>query len=138
MPIRPALRWLYPFDWPQLSASVRFRRAGGRCEACGRQHGAEVAVIGSMWLDPEMGVWRDASGRRAILPRVPRVARLTRTVTACCHVDHDPQNNAGRNLRAWCQSCHLRHDREEHRRRRRVTYRARRALGDLFLGPYRA
>ncbi|MET0527755.1 MAG: hypothetical protein ABW003_05310, partial [Microvirga sp.] len=24
-------------DWPQLSAEIRFRRAGGRCEACGRR-----------------------------------------------------------------------------------------------------
>jgi hypothetical protein len=30
------------------------------------------------------------------------------------------------------------HDREEHLRRRGMTYRARRALGDLFTGPYRA
>ena len=30
MPIRPEYRWLYPIDWPQLSAMVRFARAGGR------------------------------------------------------------------------------------------------------------
>jgi hypothetical protein len=29
------------------------------------------------------------------------------------------------------------HDREEHLRRRAVTYRGRRALGDLFMGPNR-
>ena len=32
MPIRPEYRWLYPIDWPQLSAMIRFARAGGRCE----------------------------------------------------------------------------------------------------------
>jgi len=28
------------------------------------------------------------------------------------------------------------HDREEHQRRRWLTFRRRKALGDLFLGPY--
>jgi hypothetical protein len=41
-------------------------------------------------------------------------------------------------LRALCQRCHMIHDRPEHLRRRRITWRARRALGDLFLGPYRS
>ena len=27
MPIRPEYRWLYPIDWPQLSAVIRFERA---------------------------------------------------------------------------------------------------------------
>ena len=37
MPIRPQLRWLYPIDWPQLSALIRFDRSKGRCEGCGRR-----------------------------------------------------------------------------------------------------
>jgi hypothetical protein len=60
----------------------------------------------------------------------------TRVVLACAHVDHDPTNNRPRNLRAFCQRCHLLHDREEHRKRRRLTLLMRRALGDLFLGRY--
>jgi hypothetical protein len=40
MPIRPELRPRYPADWPQISRRVRFERAGGRCEACGRPPGA--------------------------------------------------------------------------------------------------
>ena len=27
MPIRPQFKWLYPIDWPQLSAVIRFQRA---------------------------------------------------------------------------------------------------------------
>jgi hypothetical protein len=38
MPIRPENRWLYPIDWEQLSASVRFKRTGSRCDHCGRPH----------------------------------------------------------------------------------------------------
>src|SRR5262245_15152533 len=38
--------------------------------------------------------------------------------------------------RGLCQRCHLLHDRPEYRRRIRLTLRRRRALGDLFAGPY--
>jgi len=52
MPIRPENRWLYPIDWQQLSATVRFRRAGARCEQCGRPHLRRVAHLGDgRWWD---------------------------------------------------------------------------------------
>jgi nucleoid DNA-binding protein len=38
MPIRRDLRCLYPPHWPELSRRIRFERAGGRCQACGRPH----------------------------------------------------------------------------------------------------
>jgi hypothetical protein len=46
MPIRPEFRWLYPIDWPQLSALIRFKRARGCCEGCGRLHGQIVFHLG--------------------------------------------------------------------------------------------
>ena len=46
MPIEAELRGFYPIDWPQLSRSVRFRRAKGRCEHCGRAHGKMVHHLG--------------------------------------------------------------------------------------------
>jgi hypothetical protein len=63
--------------------------------------------------------------------------RNTRVVLATAHRDHDPTNNSPRNLVAFCQRCHLEHDRQEHRRRRWLTLFRRKALGDLFLGRYR-
>ena len=63
-------------------------------------------------------------------------ARTTRGILATAHLDHDPTNNPPRNLAALCQRCHILHDGEEHLRRRWLTYRMRRALGDLFTGPY--
>lgn len=45
MPIRREHRFFYPIDWPQLSAMVRFRRAGGRCEGCGRPHGQMSTIL---------------------------------------------------------------------------------------------
>jgi hypothetical protein len=64
--------------------------------------------------------------------------RKTRVVLAAAHLDHDPRNNRLRNLKSLCQRCHLIHDRPHHLVQRRITYLLRRALGDLFLGPYLA
>ena len=55
MPIRPEFKWLYPLDWPQLSAVIRFERAKGRCEICGRPHGQQVRHLGDgRWFDEEL------------------------------------------------------------------------------------
>ena len=141
MPIRPEYRWLYPIDWPQLSALIRFERAKGRCEGCGRPHGRFVCHLGDgRWWDPERGTWRDGQGRalrRVDTENLLALISTTRVVLATAHRDHDPTNNRSRNLVAFCQRCHLLHDREEHRRRRWLTLFKRKALGDLFLGRYR-
>lgn len=148
MPIRPDHRWLYPIDWRELSALVRFSRARGCCEQCGRPHGQVVAHLGDgRWWDAARGCWRDARGRRTRVAPNPQLRlealagnaapTTTKVVLATAHLDHDPGNNHPRNLAALCQRCHLAHDRAEHRRRRWTTLFRRRALGDLFLGAYR-
>ena len=142
MPIRPEYRWLYPIDWVQLSTLIRFERAKGRCQGCGRPHGRFVCHLGDgRWWDAERHVWRDGAGRRVRpAPEVENLqaqVRTTRVVLATAHRDHDPTNNRPRNLVAFCQRCHLIHDREEHRRRRWLTLFRRKAVGDLFLGRYR-
>ena len=141
MPIRAQYRWLYPIDWAQISVAIRFGRAKGRCEQCGRPHGRRVIHLGDgRWWDEEASAWRNGRGRmltRLAAPVAGETALLTTQVfLAAAHLDHDPGNNRLRNLRAFCQRCHLLHDREEHRRRRRLTLRKRNALGDLFSGPY--
>ncbi len=125
----------------QLSAVIRFQRAGGRCEACKRPHGQSVFHLGDgRWWDGEGGTWRDGGGRRVRpAPGVDDVfgrVRRTRVVLAAAHRDHDTSNNANANLAAFCQRCHMIHDRPEHRRRRWQTLFRRKALGDLFGGPY--
>ena len=127
MPIRRELRWLYPIDWPQLSALVRFGHAKGCCERCGRPHGRTVHHLG------------DGRGREIAPPAYAEYKRLRRTkvVLAAAHLDHDPSNNRPRNVRALCRRCHLPHDRPHHLARARLTVLMRRALGALFLGPYR-
>lgn len=141
MPIRPELRFHYPIDWPIISRSVRFERAGGRCESCRRPHGETVLqYLDGRWHDTAAGCWRNDHGRRVAAPH-PDLCEFCvpkKVVTAACHRNHRPDDCRPRNLAAWCGRCHLRHDRPEHLRRRRLRYLAQRALGDLFLGPYPA
>ena len=140
MPIRPQHRWLYPIDWPQLSAWVRFTRAARRCECCGRPHGKVVAHLGDgRWWDEQAGTWRSGRGRPLSglpSPTSGLPVKWTKVVLATAHLNHNPGDNRPQNLKAWCQRCHLIHDRQEHLRQRRLTYRKRKALGDLFSGRY--
>jgi hypothetical protein len=139
MPIRAAFRALYPPDWQALSRRVRFERANGRCQGCGRQHMAEVRCLpDGRWFDETGPAWRDRRGRPARWPDLVDAARArrTRVVLAAAHLDNNPANNRLANLRSLCQRCHMLHDRPFHLMQRWLTYRRRWALGDLFLGPY--
>ncbi len=141
MPIRREHRFFYPIDWPQLSAVIRFTRAKGRCEGCGRLHGARVLCLSDgRWWDAEAGRWRDGRGRAVNNPPTAEDMaaglRVTKVVLAAAHRDHDTANNTPGNLAAWCQRCHMVHDRPEHQRRRWATLFRRKAIGDLFHGRY--
>jgi hypothetical protein len=141
MPIKPELRWFYPADWAQISRRVRFERAGGTCEGCGRPHGETVRCLpDGRWFDGTRHTWRSDRGRPSRWPDLEDAVQMrqTRVILAAAHLDHDPSNNRLRNLKSLCQRCHLIHDRPHHLARRRITYLLRRALGDLFLGPYSA
>ena len=141
MPIKPELQGFYPIDWEQLSKEIRFKRARGRCEHCGRPHGQVISHLGDgRWFDAEQETWRDGQGRAIdwLDYRDYRgVLKQTKVILATAHLDHNPGNNRPRNLKALCQRCHLGHDRNEHRKQTRITVRQRRALGDLFTGPYK-
>jgi hypothetical protein len=45
MPIWPELRPLYPPHWRELSSHVRFERAGGKCQRCGRPQLAHLRCL---------------------------------------------------------------------------------------------
>ena len=139
MPIKPQHRLQYPFDWPIIAAAVKLGRAKGRCECCRRRHGDRIRQLpDGRWFDADARAWRDDQGAIAPDPTLFEVALIVvkRVVLAACHVNHDRANCSDNNLAGWCGRCHLRHDKPEHLRQRRLTYRARRALGDLFEGPY--
>jgi hypothetical protein len=141
MPIRPELRPLYPPHWRELSSHVRFERAEGRCQRCGRPHLALLRCLpDGRWFDEQAATWRDRRGRPARWPDLMETTRfrVTRVVLAAAHLDSDPTNNRPKNLRALCQRCHMLHDRPHHLAQRWITYRRRLAVGDLFLGLYPA
>lgn len=58
----------------------------------------------------------------------PSQVAIVTVFLAAAHLDHDPTNNRPRNLKALCQWCHLRRDREYHWQTRRSRW----AIGDLF------
>ena len=100
MPIRPELRPLYPPHWRELSSHVRFERAEGRCQRCGRPHLVLVRCLpDGRWFDDQAATWRDRRGRPARWPdlvEAPRF-RMTRVVLAAAHLDSDPTNNRLKN-----------------------------------------
>lgn len=107
MPIRPEFRWLYPIDWPQLSAMVRFQKAKGRCRQCQRPHGRMVCHLGDgRWWDDERRRWRNDFGKTVsglpacdeLFPQITGLLiRITNVFLATAHLDHNPGNSGG----AW-------------------------------------
>src|SRR3954452_8715517 len=80
MPIKAEMRWFYPIDWPQLSRHVRFERAGGVCQGCGRPHGAIIRVLpDGRWHDDARQTWRNYRGRPARWPDIKEAARIRQT-----------------------------------------------------------
>lgn len=140
MPIRREHRFFYPIDWRELPAVTRFGRAKGHCEGCGRPHGQMVFHLGDgRWWDAEEGAWRDGHGQPLTTPPMPEELptrlRTTRVVLATAHRNHDTADNRPANLAAWCQRCHMIHDRPEHIRRRWLTVCGGRRLVTCFAVP---
>ena len=119
MPIRPENRKRYPADWPAISWVIRWVRALGRCEClgeCGRFH-----------------EW-DPIGRCDNYNGTPNPVTHSTVVLTVAHLDHTPENCHPANLRAMCQGCHLRYDRDHHAETRRTTLAAQRvARGEIAL-----
>ena len=110
MPIKPEMRGFYPSDWPQISRRVRFERAAGICQGCGRPHGTKIRCLpDGRWFDPTQRIWRNGRGRPARWPDLVETAQVrhTRVVLAAAHLDHNPRNNRRRNLKSLCQRCHM-------------------------------
>ena len=92
----PMRRDEYPRDWKQKSDSIRFGRAGGRCECegeCGAGH----------------------EGRCEARHGQPHPVTASKVVLTTAHLDQEPRNCDPANLRAMCQRCHLAYDAEQHR-----------------------
>ena len=144
MPIRPENRSRYPADWKAISKATR-DKANNRCEQCGVGNGA---MIYRGWHE-KMPAWRYESdtvfecSRCAIdgseLPGTTwddfEVARGTvKVLLTVAHLDHQPENCAPENLRAWCQRCHNAYDAPMRAAGIKARARIARASGDLLEG----
>lgn len=95
----------------------------------------------------ELGYWRD--GAWVPLPRTLRDAGYDRPgqIVACsdgpdikiimivltiAHLDHQPENCADDNLRAWCQRHHLAYDADHHKANAYRTLKDKACTDDLF------
>jgi hypothetical protein len=87
MPIKPENKHRYPKDWKQIRERI-LARATGRCEG-----------------SPDFPHCRAANRERHPETR-------SRVVLTVAHLDHVPENCALKNLKAWCQRCHLNYDRK--------------------------
>lgn len=137
MPIKPENRHRYPPDWPDIRAAV-LERAGHRCERCKAPDRQRIARGGGddegTYMLDTAEVFDAETGERLgqIHMASYQVKRMTLVVLTVAHLDHQPENCQMANLRAWCQRCHLAHDREHHKRSAWLTRRARSGTPDLF------
>jgi len=89
MPIRPENKSRYPDDWTDIVASIR-ERSGNRCEG-----------------SPAYPDCRAANGE-------PHPVTGSKVVLTTGHLDHTPENCDPKNLKHWCQRCHLTYDAKHH------------------------
>lgn len=86
MPIKPENRARYPAHWRTEIRPAILARAGNCCEG-----------------SPAYPDCRAENG-------VPHPVTGSRVVLTIAHLDHQPENVAPENLRAWCQRCHTTYD----------------------------
>lgn len=101
MPAREENKKRYPPDWPDISARIRFERAGNRCE-------------GSPGFYPDC---RAENGK-------PHPVTGSKVVLTVAHLNHTPEDCRDENLMAMCQRCHLTYDakhKADARRARKAT-----------------
>lgn len=93
MPIRPENKHRYPSNWKQIRERI-LGRAGNKCEG--------------IWGE-KCGVANHAIVRRYLTQDLSRFKDI-KIVLTIAHMDHTPENNDDRNLRALCQRCHNQYD----------------------------
>jgi 5-methylcytosine-specific restriction endonuclease McrA len=136
MPIKPENRDRYPADWPEIREAI-LDRAQGKCERCLVPD--RVTILRGAGFDegtymmPSGALHCADTGRYLGMARsYEYIGRSVEIVLTIAHLDHVPENSDPENLRAWCQKCHLDHDRPIHIEHGRQTRRAKKAMGDLF------
>jgi len=142
MPIRDENKARYPKDWKAISLRIR-ERAGNECEKCKAVNGELICREQSedyhfepTYADETGQVFSAEDGRHMGFRSVQDIeCKWVRVVLTVAHLDHQPENCADENLRAWCQRCHNIYDMPM--RKAGIASRARQqyAAADLFAPP---
>ena len=106
----------YHPEWKSISRQIR-EQAGDCCEFCD--------VRNHQWIYRDVVTGERVFARMGDEPAPPGT-RLVWIVLTVAHLDHDTSNNDPANLKALCQSCHLKWDSEHHQRNAAETRRDRR------------
>jgi len=107
MPISKENKLKYPKNWKQISLDVR-AKAGNRCEFCD----IENHSIGFRTKDGEF-IELQPSHQVDVYVKENNL-KLIKIILTVAHLDHNPENNNPKNLKALCQKCHLNYDKEQH------------------------
>lgn len=105
MPIKPENLDRYPAEWKQIRERI-LHRAG------------QVRILGAIVREGKC----ENCGAENHRPHPKTAAYVVLTVA---HLDHTPEHCGDDNLRAWCQRCHNRYDREHRNGTARATRRLR-------------
>lgn len=119
MPISKENKKLYPPDWQEIRGYI-LQRADNKCERCDARNGS--VILRGEWneqpayQDDDGNIWHEETGKWLgdgyvgdVCPNQPNKQAI-KVVLTIAHLDHNPQNNDKKNLKALCQLHHLRHD----------------------------
>lgn len=140
MPIRDENKARYPKDWPQISKRIR-ERAGQKCERCQAPNGELIIRERSedwdfepTYITTKNEMFSAEDGRliTGAYFAARDITKAVKVILTVAHLDHQPENCADDNLKAWCQRCHNIYDMPM--RKAGIATRARQqyAVADLF------
>ena len=135
---------IYPPNWRSEIRPRILHRAGNKCELCGAENGATgYRDKGGKWYD-----WKfiedelEEHGRDLFDSDGPlghcfdkqgNPTHPTKIVLTIAHwYDQNPANCADGNLKAACQYCHLKRDKDQHQTNARLTRERKAGLQRMF------
>lgn len=136
-------RTKYPANWYTEIRPAILARAENRCELCGAENWSYgYRDIGGKWYDVryilgalENGCDLFESGNELqhCWDKHGNPTKPTKIVLTIAHwYDKNPMNCEAENLKAACQYCHLRHDRDQHQTNARLTREKKAGLQRMF------
>ena len=134
----------YPPNWKTEIRPAILERAKNRCELCGAKNGS-YGYRGPYlrWYDSEyimeqlekhgIDLFADGQDLDHCWDKQGNPTKPTKIVLTVAHwSDPDPMNCDDDNLKAACQFCHLRHDKDQHQTNARLTRERKAGLQRMF------